>query len=418
MSDIIRGSESRLFHFNYILELSNNKAKKTNDVYARIMPTYSTYLMEISIGTPPVKQFVLPDTASEVSWTQCLPCVNCYEQKQIMFNSKKSSSYKVLSCGSDQCKDLGEDRVCNDLRESECRYNISSYVGKASSSGELALETYKLGRTSFPNMVYGCGNYKNIISIEKGSSGVFGLGSGPLSFISQLRESLGRKFSYCLVSHSKRNVRRKFTLRNLSSKLNFGTRAIVSGRGVVSTPLVTKPSSPLYYLTLEAISVNNKRIPFTRLTRSMREGGVDIIEEGNIIIDSGTPITYLPTNIYETLKDELKRSIHADSIQVPGHPGLLCYVINKKISIPFVTFHFHGGANLNLPSTSTFSQAEGFLFLTMLPSNNTAIFGNFLQMNFLIGYDIDIGKVFFKPTVCSSWWRRIDGSDQEWSMAP
>ncbi|XP_047335657.1 aspartic proteinase CDR1-like [Impatiens glandulifera] len=402
MADVIRGFESRLSHFSHILELSNNKAKKPNGTYARIMPTYSTYLMEISIGTPPVKQFVVPDTTSDVTWTQCLPCVNCHEQEQIMFNSKKSSSYKVLSCGSDQCKVLGEDRVCNDFRESECRYNISSYVGKASSSGELALETYKLGRTSFPNMVYGCGNYKNSMSIEKASSGVFGLGSGPLSFIGQLRESLGRKFSYCLVSHSKRNVRRKFTLRKLGSKLNFGTSAIVSGRGVVSTPLVTKPSSPLYYLTLDAISVNNKRIPFTRLNRSMEEGGVDIIEEGNIIIDSGTPITYLPTNIYQTLKDELKRSIHADSIQVPQNPGLLCYVNNKNISIPFVTFHFHGGANLTLPSTSTFSSAYGYLFLTMSPSNNAAIFGNFLQMNLLIGYDIDIGKVFFKPTDCLS----------------
>ncbi|XP_047335661.1 aspartic proteinase CDR1-like [Impatiens glandulifera] len=209
-----------------------------------------------------------------------------------MFNSKKSSSYK------------------------------------ASSSGELALETNKLGRTSFPNLVYGCGNYKNSMSIEKVSSGVFGLESGPLSFIGQLRESLGRKFSYFLVSHSKRNVRRKFTLRNLSSKLNFGTSAIVSGRGVVSTPLVTQPSSPLYYLTLEAITVNNKRIPFTRLNRSKEEGEVDIIEEGNIIIDSRTPITSLPANIYQTLKDELKRSIHAESIEVPDIPWTLCYVNN------------------------------------------------------------------------------------------
>ncbi|XP_047335665.1 aspartic proteinase CDR1-like [Impatiens glandulifera] len=398
MTDAIRRSESRLSLFNSILDLSINNASTTfNGIYARIMPTYSSYLMEISIGTQPVKQFVVPDTASEVTWTQCLPCVNCYKQDQIMFNSKNSSSYKVLACGSDQCKNLGENRVCNELSESKCRYNIS-YVGNTSSLGELALETYTLDRITFPDLVYGCGN-DNRMSIKEFPSGVFGLGSGPLSFIGQLGKYYGRTFSYCLVSHSKPNV---------SSRLNFGTSAIVSGRGVVSTPLVTKPSSPLYYLTLEAISVNNKRIPFTRLTRSKEEGGVDIIEEGNIIIDSGTPITYLPTNIYQTLKDELKRSIHAESIPVPENPWLLCYANNKKFSIPFVTFHFDGGVNLTLRSTSTFSQAVGFLCLTMAPSNNAAIFGNFLQMNFLIGYNIDIGKVFFKPTDCSRRTRRTE----------
>ncbi|XP_047335652.1 aspartic proteinase CDR1-like [Impatiens glandulifera] len=411
MDDAIRLSEFGLSRFNSILEFSNNKAKRTNDIYTRITSTYSSYLMEISIGTPSVKQFVVPDTASEVTWTQCLPCVNCYKQNQIMFNSQNSSSFKVLPCGSDQCKNLGGNRICNDFSESKCRYNIS-YVGNTSSLGELALETYTLGGTSIPNLVYGCGN-NNRMSIKETTSGVFGLGSGPLSFIGQLGESFGRKFSYCLVQ----NVRRKFTLRNVSSKLNFGTKAIVSGRGVVSTPLIIKPSSPLYYLTLEAISVNKLIIPFTRRARSMEDGD-DIIKKGNIFMDSGMPMTFLPRNMYQTLKDALKRRILGDIIIRPDYPWMLCYNNTKKFIVPFVTFHFDGGANLSLPSTSIFSQGDGFSFLTMAPSNKAAIFGNFLQMNFLIGYDIDIGKVFFKPTDCSSWWRRTDSSDQEWSVAP
>ncbi|XP_047335651.1 aspartic proteinase CDR1-like [Impatiens glandulifera] len=405
MADAIRRSKSRLSRFNSILELSNNKARKTDDIYTRIMPTDSSYLMEISIGTPPVKQFVVADTGSDITWTQCLPCVNCYEQKQIMFNSKNSSSYKVLACGSNPCKALGKMRICNELSELKCRYNLS-YVDGTNSLGELAWETYRLGGTSIPNMVYGCGN-DNSMSINDMTSGIFGLGGGPLSFLGQLPIYLGRKFSYCLVSHSKPNVR---------SKLNFGTNAIVSGPGVVSTPLVTKPSSPLYYLTLEAISVNNMRIPFTRrVTRSMEDGDVDIIEKGNILIDSGTPITYLPMTVYQNLKDALKSAIQADSTPVPKYPWMLCYKNNKELSIPTITFHFDGGANLTFPSTSTFMPIEDVLFLGMIPNTNKdeAIYGNFLQMNFLIGFDIDKGKVFFKPTDCS---RRTDSSE-EWSMA-
>ncbi|XP_047335653.1 aspartic proteinase CDR1-like [Impatiens glandulifera] len=325
------------------------------------MRTGSLYLMEIYIGTPPVKQLVVADTGSEVTWTQCLPCVNCYQQKKIMFNSQKSSSYKVLPCNSDTCKDLGNMRVCNELSELKCRYNVS-YADGTNSLGELALETYRLGRISIPNVVYGCGNDNRMSTkeITSGMSGVFGLGRGPLSFLGKLPIYLGSKFSYCLVSHSKRNVR---------SKLNFGTNAVVSGRGVVSTPLVTKPSSPLYYLTLKAITVNNMRILFTRETRSMKEGGVDIIGKGNILIDSGTPETYLPTTVYQKLKDALESVIQADSIPVPKHPWMLCYKYNKNLRIPSITFHFDGGANLTFPSTSTFTRLEDYLLMTMIPSN-------------------------------------------------
>ncbi|MCI48044.1 aspartic proteinase CDR1-like, partial [Trifolium medium] len=82
-------------------------------------------------------------------------------------------------------------------------------------------------RVSFPKIVVGCGT-NNTISLFQGasaSSGIVGLGGGPLSLITQLGSSIDRKFSYCLLPYES----------NTTSKLNFGDVAVVSGDGVVST---------------------------------------------------------------------------------------------------------------------------------------------------------------------------------------
>ncbi|KAK6243643.1 hypothetical protein QUC31_010052 [Theobroma cacao] len=54
------------------------------------------YLMNISIGTPPFEILAITDTGSDLTWTQCEPCPECYKQDAPLFNPKSSSTYKRL----------------------------------------------------------------------------------------------------------------------------------------------------------------------------------------------------------------------------------------------------------------------------------------------------------------------------------
>jgi len=61
------------------------------------------YLMNIAIGTPPQTFTTIMDTGSDLVWTQCDPCNECYPQKDAVFNPAASSTYQLLSCTSPLC---------------------------------------------------------------------------------------------------------------------------------------------------------------------------------------------------------------------------------------------------------------------------------------------------------------------------
>lgn len=52
----------------------------------------SGFLVNLSIGSPPVTQLVVVDTGSSLLWVQCLPCINCFRQSSSWFDPLKSTS--------------------------------------------------------------------------------------------------------------------------------------------------------------------------------------------------------------------------------------------------------------------------------------------------------------------------------------
>ncbi|XP_030963907.1 aspartic proteinase CDR1-like [Quercus lobata] len=103
------------------------------------------------------------------------------------------------------------------------------------------------------NYSIGCGHNNNDTGESKASTGIVGLGGDKASLVSQLHSSIGGKFSYCLVPSI-------YPQDNTSSRLSFGSHAVVSGFGTVSTPLEYERSDTFYNLTLEAMSVGSKRL--------------------------------------------------------------------------------------------------------------------------------------------------------------
>ena len=263
--------------------------------------------------------------------------------------------------------------------------------------GNLSLETLTLpsstGSTpvSFPRTIFGCGRQGGGLfsGIE---SGIIGLGSGKLSLVSQMGSSINGKFSYCLSSQSK-----------LSSKINFGGVGMISSPRVVSTPLLLKSSSPVYYLVLEGISVGNKRFNATTSNSTPLSSNFWRSFKGNIVIDSGAVLSYLPTKLYSQLETAIRGAVR--NLQVANDPSgalKLCYNSRSgSIDMPGVTFHFKG-ADVKLKTLNTFVKVkEDVLCLAFVPSDDFSLFGNVAQRNFLVEYDLKRKVVSFKPTDCS-----------------
>ncbi|WOG88242.1 hypothetical protein DCAR_0207476 [Daucus carota subsp. sativus] len=345
------------------------------------------YLMKISVGTPPRDFLAVADTGSDLTWIQCKPCHVCYHQNIPLFETKKSSTYKKQHCRSKACQAWQPDTSCD--HKNFCRYT-AQYGDGSVSRGDFSFESFTFESPSgkrfvFPNVTFGCGHYSTG-NFDESFDGIVGLGNSYVSIVNQLSDTTKGRFSHCMVPL-------KF---NVSSKISFGSKAVVSGPGVQSTPIFTKNPPIFYNLNLERVTIGGKNLEFEtkNYTNKASDGN------GNIIIDSGTTITFLPDKFYQKIEDAVKRIIPAKPVK--GEQGLrLCYKNEKgfKEKVPTMTFHFTGadwelgGVNMML------DMKDGVLCLAMLPGD-FAIFGNVQQMNYLVGYDLDAKTLSFKRTDC------------------
>ncbi|KAJ1439606.1 Xylanase inhibitor, C-terminal [Sesbania bispinosa] len=379
VANAVRRSINRANHFN-------KQFVSTKTIEINVIPDEEIeYLMSYSIGTPPFEIFGVVDTGSDIVWSQCEPCKACYKQITPIFDPSKSPTYKIFPCSSTTCQSNRVDN-CSSNYEQNCEYTIE-YNDGSHSKGDLSEDTLTLGSTdgypvSFPNFVIGCG-HDNIGTFRGRFSGIVGLGDGPLSLINQLSSSISGKFSYCLVP--------LFPETNTSSKLNFGESALVSGYGTVSTPIVPTSRKIFYTLTLEAFSVGNNRIELGNFSG-----------DGNIIIDSGTTVTLLPGDVYSKLESAVIDVVKLERVEDPNKEFNLCYnTTSEELEVPIITTHFKG-ADVQLNALNTFLPIQnGIVCFAFASSQIGAIFGNWAQQNFLIGYDLQRKTVSFKPTDCT-----------------
>ncbi|KAI4327935.1 hypothetical protein L6164_020341 [Bauhinia variegata] len=284
LHDAFRRSLKRVKHFHSALASTT-----TSKIQTQLVPDSGEYIMNISIGSSPIEALAIADIGSDLIWAQCVPCKECYKQTLPLFNPSHSSSYQKIPRKSIFCNAL-QTATC---KENTCEYSYS-YGDNSYTNGDLATETLTFGinkPVSFPKVVFGCG-HDNGGNFDKEGSGLLGLGGGKLSLISQLGDSINKKFSYCLVP----------TESNVSGKISSGSDAITSGSSAVTTPLVKQSVDTFYFLTLEAISVGIQRIAFKGSSKAITDA-----YEGNIIIDSGTTLTYLPPEFIDDLIPALEK---------------------------------------------------------------------------------------------------------------
>ncbi|KAK7334917.1 hypothetical protein VNO80_26683 [Phaseolus coccineus] len=353
-----------------------------------LLPDHGEYLMRFFIGTPPVERLAIADTGSDLIWVQCSPCASCFPQNTPLFQPLKSSTFVATTCASQPCTLLSPGgRHCG--KSGECIYTYQ-YGDDSFSAGLLSTETLSFDSqggaqtVAFPNSFFGCGLYNNftVYSSDK-HSGVMGLGAGPLSLVSQIGDQIGHKFSYCLLPFSSTST----------SKLKFGNEAVIRGNGVVSTPMIIKPSLPTYYfLNLESVSIAEKTMP---------TGSTD---GGNVIIDSGTVLTYLEQTFYHNFAASLQESLGVELVQDIPSPLHFCFPYRDNFAFPEIVFQF-SGASVSLKPINLLHKLEGRNMLCLMiapsPVKGISIFGSFSQFDFQVEYDLEGKKVSFHPTDCS-----------------
>ncbi|XP_020589116.1 aspartic proteinase CDR1-like [Phalaenopsis equestris] len=355
-------------------------------IISPIIPPNASHLMRFSIGTPPVQVLAVMDTGSDLTWLRCLPCSDCLTRKVHLFNPFLSSSFQSLPPTSQKRK------LFNPTASAEtpfCSYEYC-YGDGSFSSGILSTETLTFESTngepiSIPDMIFGCG-YNNSPSFDGELFGLAGLGGMSFSLasqISKLTPDTNQRFSYCLSP---------FQDNTSTSFMNFGAKAVVSGRNVVSTPLVEKEDKTFYFVTLEAISIGGRKLDVRG-----KEGG-----EGNMFIDSGTTVSLIKSEVFEEMGDVIGEVMGLPWKMDAGNT-FKCYEGRRREVFPDITFQFAGGAEVVLRPLNAFTvpSEEGLVCLAMQGTNGTAIFGNMAQQNLHIGFDVGGRKVDFKPADCA-----------------
>ncbi|KAI0530822.1 hypothetical protein KFK09_000370 [Dendrobium nobile] len=332
----------------------------------------SNYIVNIGLGTPTKSFSVMFDTGSDLTWTQCVPCVNCYTQKNPFYDPTQSSTFTDISCNSNYCTQLNR-FGCSST--STCLYE-EEYEDHSSTNGSFIQDTLTFSSDTIYNFHFGCGH--NNTGYFGQADGLLGLGRGAVSIISQTAQLYDNVFSYCLPSGS-----------NKIGYLELGSTV----PGVKYTPMLTNPSMPSsYFVKLIAISIGGRRLSFSPI---------------ETMLDSGASITYLPPKTYYALRSIFRKEM----IKYPTAPPMLnldtCYDLTgqPEVDAPEIVFIYEG-------EVTTYLDGSGILYMTKLSqaclafakTNDevmVAIIGNMHQRTFNIVYDVGNLRIGFGSNGCS-----------------
>ncbi|XP_062192609.1 protein ASPARTIC PROTEASE IN GUARD CELL 1-like [Phragmites australis] len=341
------------------------------------------YFSRVGIGSPARQLYMVLDTGSDVTWVQCQPCADCYQQSDPVFDPTLSTSYAAVSCDSPRCRDLDAAACRNST--GACLYEVA-YGDGSYTVGDFATETLTLGDSQpVSNVAIGCGHDNEGLFV--GAAGLLALGGGPLSFPSQISATT---FSYCLVDRDSPSA----------STLQFGDG--VGDADTVTAPLLRSPrSNTFYYVALSGISVGGQplSIPPSAFAMDATSGA------GGVIVDSGTAVTRLQSSAYAALRDAFVSG--ASSLARTSGVSLFdtCYDLSDRTSVevPAVALRFEGGGTLRLPAKNYLIPVDGVgtYCLAFAPTNAAvSIVGNVQQQGTRVSFDTAKGTVGFTPNKC------------------
>ncbi|MED6170216.1 hypothetical protein PIB30_028729 [Stylosanthes scabra] len=241
------------------------------------------YTVKVAIGNPPKLYDLDIDSGSDLTWVQSKPCKSCIPSSQYYAYNPNNN----IPCNDPLCVALNKN--CRPST-GPCKYTLE-YADDESSSGVLVrdLISFRLDNGSIlhPPLGFGSGadqkpsNHHHFSHTK--TAGVFGLGHGKTSILSQL-SSLGyirNVFGHCLSSKG-------------GGRLFLGNDK--TSKSLVWTSILKSPSSIIDHY---------------------RAGPVDLLFNGKqqavkgveVIFDSGSTYTYLNQKVYKALFDLMNNDL-------------------------------------------------------------------------------------------------------------
>ncbi|XP_048134759.1 aspartyl protease family protein At5g10770-like isoform X2 [Rhodamnia argentea] len=331
-------------------------------------PGAGEYVVTIGLGTPKVDLTLIFDTSSDITWTQCEPCLSCYRQQDPMFDPSKSSTYSNPPC-----------------KESDCPYSIV-YADGSQSNGYYVQDLLTLTpEYQFPDFIFGCS--QNNSGDFGRTAGMLGLGQGGATFISHVASKFSNIFCYCIPGSESSN-----------GYLLFGMEALSNCQTNNITPLIIDQNNPsFYFVNLVGIAFGNQKFSLSSQSPPPRT-----------IIDSGTTITRLPPPIYSAIRSEFVRYMSSYPATKPASTLVnTCYDLRgqENVILPKMVLQFENTDVSLDPSAVVWRESDAQVCLAVAPSrrsSNLVIIGNVQQRNLKILYNIQDNKVEFGNGGCDA----------------
>lgn len=351
------------------------------------------YVARARLGTPAQTLLVAFDPSNDAAWIPCSACVGCAPAATSpSFSPTDSSTYRPVHCGAPQCAQVPGAASCPGGAGASCAFNLT--YGSSTFQAVLGHDVLALddGTGAAPSAyTFGC------LRVVTGGSvppqGLLGFGRGPLSFLSQTKDTYGSVFSYCLPSYKSSNF---------SGTLRLGP--VGQPKRIKTTPLLYNPHRPtLYYVHMTGIRVGGKAVavPASALAFDPTTGS------GGTIVDAGTMFTRLSPPVYAAVRDAFRRRVRAP-VSAPLGGFDTCY--NVTVRVPSVALTFSGGAAVTLPEENVMihssSGSVACLAMAAGPSDGVNLGLNVLasmqQQNHRVLFDVANRRVGFSREFCTA----------------
>ncbi|KAL3650114.1 hypothetical protein CASFOL_006517 [Castilleja foliolosa] len=255
------------------------------------------YYTKITIGTPPVDYHVQIDTGSDILWVNCKNCEKCPTKSDLhidlhQYDMSASSTGKTVGCDQDFCDAVFNSPNPNCKAGMNCEYSVT-YGDGSKTEGYFVRDTLMLNQVTGNlqttpmngSIAFGCSAKQSgdLGSSTQAVDGIVGFGQANTSILSQLASSGAVKkiFSHCLDGTKGGGI--------------FAIGEVAEPK-VKTTPLV--PNQQHYNVDLKGVDVGGKAL-------SIPTSFFGFGPSRRAIIDSGTTLAYIPSDIYQQLYDEM-----------------------------------------------------------------------------------------------------------------
>ncbi|KAI6684357.1 hypothetical protein NL676_030270 [Syzygium grande] len=361
------------------------------------------YFAKIGIGTPSKDYYVQVDTGSDIFWVNCIGCDKCPKMSDLrvdltLYDPKGSSTADLVTCDKVFCTSTYHNLAPDCGPDIPCKYNLS-YADGRNTSGYFVEDNVQLDqvtgnlRASSTNskVIFGCATQQSggLGTSSAALDGILGFGQANSSMLSQLASSgkVKKVFAHCLDSVNGGGI--------------FAIGEVVQPK-VNTTPLV--PDQAHYNVVMKAVEVGG----------DILELPPDIFSSGDgkeAIIDSGTTLAYLPSDVYNPLVEKI----------MAQQPGLELHTDDQNFScfqfvgsvddgFPVVKFHFNGSLALAVyPQDYLFQYRDNSWCVGFMNGEkqsedlkNITLLGDLVLSNKLVLYDLENQTIGWVDYNCSS----------------